>query len=333
MTTPILSVLIKCFNEGANIARTLDSVIAATDGITTEIIVADSLSTDDTVAIASSFDVGIVQLANASERSCGVAAQLAYQHSRGPYLLVMDGDMELQRDWLLAALDYLEDHADVAGVGGIIRDMNFQNIEFRARQQRNPRDAQAGEVDRLNGGGLFRREAIDAIGYLTNRNLHACEELELGLRLGAAAWKMVRLPMVSVLHYGHTQPMWTLMRRRWQTRYTDGAGELLRTSIGKPWFGKSFWHVRLLIGVLVWWAMMVLGSVLAVTGWLPVGVPLAILVFPPTVMIVKKRSLTLGLYSILSWANDTAGFARGFFSSQQPPDLVIESKLLRQIQC
>lgn len=329
MAQPALSVLIKCLNEGANIARTLESVIAATDGIATEIIVADSLSTDNTVAVASRFDVSIVQLSNASERSCGVAAQLGYQHASGRYLLVMDGDMELQRDWLRAALDYLGEHGDIAGIGGIIRDMNLQNIEFRARQQRNPRDAQAGEVDRLNGGGLFRREAIEAIGYLTNRNLHACEELELGLRLGAAGWKMVRLPMVSVLHYGHTQPMWALMRRRWQTRYTDGAGELLRASIGKPWFGKSLRHARLLLGVLSWWAAMVLGGLLAVAGWLPAGVPLAICAFPPAVMIIKKRSIALGLYSILAWAFDASGLVRGFLRQQIPPSDAVKSCLLR----
>lgn len=329
MTAPSLSVLIKCLNEGANIARTLESVVAATEGITTEIIVADSLSTDDTVAVAGRFDVRIVQLANARERSCGVAAQLGYQHAGGQHLLVMDGDMELQRDWLLAALDYLRDHADVAGVGGTIRDMNFQNIEFRARQQRNPRDAQAGEVDRLNGGGLFRREAIDAIGYLTNRNLHACEELELGLRLSAAGWRMVRLPMVSVLHYGHTQSMWALMRRRWQTRYTDGAGELLRASIGTPWFGGSLRHARLLLCVLAWWVTMAVGFLLAALGSVTIAAPLAVLSFPPVVMIAKKRSLSLGLYSILSWTLDTSGLVRGFLRQQTPPSAAIECHSLR----
>lgn len=326
-----LSVIIKCLNEGSNIARTLKSVIIATAGLDAEIVVADSLSTDDTVAIAGTFDVNIVQLANTSERSCGVAAQLGYQHAGGQFLLVMDGDMEVQRDWLIAALDHLAAHSDVAGVGGTIRDMNLQNIEFRARQQRYPRDAQPGEVDRLNGGGLFRREAIESVGYLTNRNLHACEELELALRLASAGWKMVRLDMISVLHHGHTQPMWALMRRRWQTRYTDGAGELLRASIGKPWFGRSLAHARLLLGVIAWWLTVLAALPLATFGAVSPFVPVVILIFPPVAMVRRKHSMVMGLYSILAWTFDAAGLLRGILQKQTPPDTAIFSRAIRPL--
>ncbi len=38
---------------------------------------------------------GIVQLARADERCCGVGLQLAHQHSVGEFVYILDGDMEM----------------------------------------------------------------------------------------------------------------------------------------------------------------------------------------------------------------------------------------------
>lgn len=324
----LLSVVIKALNEEHNIARTLQSVLNAVAGLSAEVILADSKSTDQTVDIALSFPVIIAQLDNAEERSCGIAAQLGYQHSKGDFILVMDGDMELDAVWVGKALEYMRNHRDVAGVGGMVEDINFDNIEFRARQQRVRKDMLPGEVERLDGGGLYRREAIQSIGYLTNRNLHACEELELGLRLSNAGWKMVRLEHTSIRHYGHTVPMLTLVRKRWTSRYTNGAGELIRASLGKPWFMRALLSFKLRIFVTGWWCAILLAALVTVTRPGFSVVLIFVVLVPPLLMVIKKRSISLGLYSILSWAVDTAGLIRGFFSStKRGPGEMISSTI------
>src|SRR5205814_2312422 len=83
------------FNEAAKIAACLRSVLAETDAGTTEIIVADSLSEDETVAIASGFPVKVVQLKRIADRGCGSSGQLGFQYARGRRVLLLDGDMEL----------------------------------------------------------------------------------------------------------------------------------------------------------------------------------------------------------------------------------------------
>lgn len=322
----LLSIVIKALNEERNIAKTLQSVLNAIAGLSAEVILADSKSTDRTVDIARNFPVTIVQLNNAEERSCGIAAQLGYQHSKGDFVLVMDGDMELDAVWVGKALEYMRNHRDVAGVGGMVEDINFDNIEFRARQKRVRKDMQPGEVERLDGGGLYRREAIQSIGYLTNRNLHACEELELGLRLSNAGWKMVRLEDTSIRHYGHTVPMLTLVRKRWTSRYTNGAGELLRASLGKPWFMRALFGFKLRILVMAWWCAILLAALAMITRPAFSILLFFIVLLPPLLMVAKKRSFSLGLYSILSWTVDTAGLIRGFFfSTRKAPDVVISS--------
>lgn len=325
-----LSVVIKALNEERNIERTLESVLAAVAGLNAEVILADSLSNDATVKIAKRFPVVIVQLLNGHERCCGIGAQLGYQYSHGRFILVMDGDMELERPWLLAALDRMKVSSSLGGVGGIVDDVNLDNIEFRARQQRSPKDMLAGPVDRLNMGGLYRRSAIKQIGYLTHRSLHACEELELGLRLCQAGWGLERLDLVSIHHYGHTVPMWTLIKRRWHSNYVNGAGELLRTSLGQPWFWHTLNCVRLPIVVVGWWVTMlvlVLCATVAGTFWL-VGLGFVALL-PPILLIVKKRSISMGLYSVMAWCIDTAGFLRGLPRHLQDPTATIEARILR----
>ena len=68
-----LSVVIKALNEERNIERTLACALAAVAGRDAEVILADSLSTDRTVALASAYPVKVVQLEEPGDRGCGHA--------------------------------------------------------------------------------------------------------------------------------------------------------------------------------------------------------------------------------------------------------------------
>jgi len=326
---PDVSIVIKALNEERNIERTLRAAVAAVEGLAAEVILADSLSSDRTVEIARQFPVTVVQLKNSAERCCGIGAQLGYQHAKGRYVLVLDGDMEVAADWLWAAIARLDAEPRLAGVGGLVSDVNLDNIEFRARQLRRPANLRAGTVARLDGGGLYRREAIEAVGYLTHRSLHACEELELGLRLAAAGWHLERLDRVSIHHHGHTVDMWTLMRRRWRSRYVNGGGELLRSSLGRPWFWPTLGSLRFRLFVVGWWVTLLL---LAASGgfdrraW---AAAVVVALLPPAAMVWRKRSLAIGLYSVFSWCVDAAGLFRGFFARIADPRSRIDSRVLQ----
>lgn len=325
-----LSVVVKALNEERNIERTLRYVLAAIEGRDAEVILADSLSSDRTVEIARGLPVRIVQLAHAADRGCGVGAQLGYQFSHGRYVLIMDGDMDLQKDFVDAALIRLEQDPSVAGVGGSIVDVNLGNIEYRARRARAPRDGMAGAVDRLNGGGLFRREAIEAIGYLTNRNLHACEELEQALRLCSGGWRLERLPIVAAHHHGHTTATWALMVRRWKSRYVCGAGELLRAAVGRPYFWVAVRTQRHLFVVVGWWGSLLLLMAAALAGaWPALWVAcIALVLLPVALMSWRRRSFSVGLYSVAARCLDTLGLLRGLMQAQKDPSAPIDARVL-----
>ena len=103
-----VSIVIKTLNEESNIRRAIESSLAAIVDCDGEVIIADSVSTDQTIEIAKQFPILIVQLENAAERSCGIGPQLGFQHCSGDYVYILDGDMELDPAFLGVAIAAME---------------------------------------------------------------------------------------------------------------------------------------------------------------------------------------------------------------------------------
>jgi glycosyltransferase involved in cell wall biosynthesis len=255
-TSPSVSIIIKALNEERHIAAAIESALAALDTIGGEVILADSGSRDRTIEIARRYPIKIGQLKNRDERSCGVGAQLGFQYSRGRYLCLIDGDMRLHADFLPAALEFLGQNPTVGGVGGFVIDRDIANLEFEQRNKRHDPDGRAGPVTRLNGCGVYRRAAIEAVGHLTDRNLHGGEELDLGARLHARGWTLAKLDRPAVDHHGHTGNAYLLLLRRIVTRNSFATGEMVRAAIGRPHFWFAVGNDNgCLLALLVagWW--------------------------------------------------------------------------------
>lgn len=331
MSSVKVSIVIKALNEQANIERTLRSALAAASAVDGEVILADSCSTDDTIEIAKKFPVRIVQLANPLERSCGIGAQLGYQYAQGEFIYILDADMLIEADFLHQALELMAQDKNLAGVGGQLEEMHLESLEFKARVHRAPANLRAGEVDHLSGGGLYRSSAINQIGYLTNRNLHSYEEFELGIRLRAAGWRMMRLPVTSVKHYGHTMSAYRLLKRRWASRYSQGTGEIIRSSIGKahmPMLLKEMTDLRLYALVILWWVMLLSMLIMVRPLSTMIAVFIALLVLPFFAMVIRKQDISLGIYSVVAWQYQSAGLLLGLIRKQTSPSDNISSNKL-----
>lgn len=331
----LVSVIIKALNEEAHIARAIESALQAVAPFAGEVILADSLSTDRTVEIAMAYPIKIVRLIDANQRSCGVGAQLGYQESRGDYVYLLDGDMRLHADFLAAALSYLEAHPDLAGVGGQVVEMNLQSLEFRARVARALPDLQPGRVRRLDGGGLYRRAALQQLGYLTDQNLHGYEELDLAARLRAAGWQLHRLGLPAVDHFGHTIAAPRLLLKRWRSRYLWGVGEVLRAALGRAHFGlvvRDLRELRIYVAVLVWWLCILVVVGTSITAQSDDGLiaALAMLCLPFGLMTMRKRSFTSGAYAVVSWCFHAAGLVRGLAAKRRDPAARIECVRMRE---
>lgn len=328
---PLLSIVIKTLNEELKIGKAIESALAveAEIGRGVEVIVADSVSTDRTVAIAKGYPVRVAQFVNPDERGCGAGVQLGYQHSHGEFVYFLDGDMEIARGFMTAALVELARNPKLGGIGGMVEDTKIQN-DFDRIRVNNRAVTTTGFSKWLEGGGLYRRAALDAAGcYAADRNLRGFEEAELGMRIRAAGWQLMRLPIKAVAHTGHSLDTLSIFLRHWRSRRAMSAGVLLRGAIGRRWLAEA---VRMLIhplATLAWWAGFLF---LALTdgamrsplllAWVSAGV---LAIFG---LLLRKRDLRHVLVSVFSWHYGFAAIIVGLLESRIDPETPIESRIL-----
>jgi len=328
---PRLSIAIKCFNEEHKIAAAIASALAggAGCGVPFEVVVADSCSTDGTADVARRYPVRVVQLAEGADRGCGVGTELAYAHSRGDFVFLMDGDMQLEPGFLAAAMARLQADPGLAGVAGLLHDERIRNAVDRLRRNNRP-SATPGPAAHLGGGGLYRREAIDAVGgHAADRNLKGYEEAELGMRLRAAGWRLERLALPGVRHTGHDLGTWALLARHWRSGRAQAAGVLLRGALGRPWLGAALRLLLHPLAVLAWW---LLAWPLALLG-LPLPLALALAAGMPAAAVAalwwRKRDLQHALVSVLHWHYGAAAILAGLLRPRVDPRAPLPARLLR----
>jgi len=324
---PVVSIIIKALNEQERIGAAIESALSAVEPHGGEVILADSCSTDDTIAIAKRYPITIVQLKNPTERRCGIGPQLGYQIARGEFVYILDGDMEMDADFLGQAIRAMRDNKRLGGVAGLIDEQSEASYQFRGRKRRR-RESTPGKVRWLDMGGLYRRQALDEVGHFSNRNLHAYEEMDLGLRLNSAGWELERIPVRSVLHYGYEIGNWALLKRRWKSRYLDGAGEALRAAIGKPWFkAVALSQKHLFIGLGIW-AGLLAGLVL-----LPVTSVVLSLTLMAMLLLILYRAIRSGnigdaAFGQVVWQITSLAMLRGFVATPVDPQAPIEHVII-----
>jgi GT2 family glycosyltransferase len=332
LSEPMVTVIIKTLNEERNISRAIQSALVALESVGGEVVVADSCSVDKTIDIARTFPIVTAILKNASERCCGIGPQLGYQHSRGKYIYILDGDMRMHADFLVQAVKFMEDNPRIGGVGGQVIEQNTTSLEFLSRVERGSAHMKSGVVDRLEMGGLYRRTAIESVGYFSDRNLHSYEEFDLALRLARNGWLLHRLPVSAVDHFGHDMSAYSLLMRRWRSRYADGLGELLRAaSIGGNLLGvwRGAREARIYLGFLLWTSVAATSAaVMALQQrWGASLLFFAFLLSPWFGMIIRKRSVIKATYSIASWSVNGIATIRGLFAARVDPRKEISSVL------
>ncbi len=326
----MLTIIIKALNEEAKIARAIESCLEATKHIDAEVILADSGSTDRTLEIARRYPVIVTQVLNRDEGRCGAGPQLGYQISRGKYVYVLDGDMELHADFIAYALDFMETHPDVGGLGGDIVEMQTENLEFQNRQRRSERIMQRlgplayepYEWTHLAGGALYRRAAIDQVGYLSDRNLRGSEEFDLAARLRLRRWRVLTCNRPAANHYSHELPTMALVWLRIRSGMILSVGQIVRAAIEGGFLRYVLAEVRIVrIALLVFgfWAASLLAAFVLSTvipGWATLGASLLLLL---GFMSLRSGSVQSAAFSVFSWHLAAIGLLVGVAVPRRNP--------------
>ena len=327
-----VSVVIKAFNEEEHICAAIESALRAVASVGGEVVLADCASTDRTVERAQAYPIRIVQLSHPEEGRCGVGPQLGFQHACGEFIYLLDGDMEMLDGFLALALDFMKAYPAVAGVGGHRVEAHPARLQASARQEQT-QESLHGSVKCLDGGGLYRRIAIESIGYLSDRNLHSYEEFDLAVRLRSLGWELCCLPVNMVRNFGHKTPPYQLLLQRWRTGRLCGLGELLRASTGQARLHlvrQELRELQIYLGALGWWVVL-----LSTPFWpLPPALRLAcfgvLLAGPLLVMRWRQHSWQQAVYSMMSGSLNAAGLVRGLLQPRQSATQAIASQILRE---
>jgi GT2 family glycosyltransferase len=222
---------------GRNEAPRLGPALAALRAHAADTVYVDSGSTDGSPGIAEQAGVTVVRLTSgpytaARGRQIGLETLLA----RCPaltYVQFVDGDCILDAVWLATGRAFLDAHPDVGVVVGRLREQHAAR-SLLIRLVDVDWDLPTGDIDAIGGIALMRVAALRVVGSW-RVDLVAGEELDLGTRLRAAGWRLVRLPAEMTLHDIGIRRFGELWRRSVRSGFAYTELAVLHGQVNRRW--------------------------------------------------------------------------------------------------
>ena len=259
-TAPHISVIAIGRNEGARLTACLTSVLGRADLV----VYVDSGSTDASVSEARArggegveLDMSVPFTA-ARARNAGYARVKALA-PEGDFVQFLDGDCELDEDWLRKGGAALLDADRIAVVCGRRREKFPDATLWNALTDAEWAAAQPGDVKACGGDVLLRRAAFEAVDGF-REDLIAGEEPELCFRLRAQGWTILRLDAEMTRHDADM----TRMSQWWQR--CRRAGHTFAEGVALHGSSSERYRIHELRRTLFWGLALPLGIV--TTAWL-----------------------------------------------------------------
>jgi hypothetical protein len=220
-----VSIVIVNWNARDVLLRCLRSIEAADPDRSTDTIVIDNASYDNSVAQVRQHFPRVTLIENAANLGFAAANNQGIQVGHGKFVLLLNPDTELHADALHLLIQFMLDHPRCGAAGprllnpdGTLQPSAFPFPTLRREIWRllhldsikpyalYPVIAwsltQPRSVDTLQGACLLlRRDALDQIGLLDEDYFIYSEEIDLCYRLRQAGWSIEWMPQAKVLHY------------------------------------------------------------------------------------------------------------------------------------
>jgi cellulose synthase/poly-beta-1,6-N-acetylglucosamine synthase-like glycosyltransferase len=296
-----VSIIIIGRNEEAGIGKCIEAALSAADQIGgAEIIFVDSASTDRSVSIARSCGVRVLSLKPAWKLTPSAGRFIGSHFAKGEFVLFLDADTLVYRDFLPHALRHFDDHADLGGINGYLDDLNEKGEIMLDVEERYPA---ATDVKWLRGPCCFyRKEALEKVGSF-NPYLAVEEEAELGLRLIKNGWRLQQIPVPMACHTRcfNVRTVRNVISTYRRDIVSRRFGEITKT-IGCAFsqgFGLAFCWVRLKTTIVfLAWLFLLFLSLFLPADFYPKAVFSLLAVLGMTAVLVKKRSVKQSLLFI-----------------------------------
>ena len=220
-----VAVVILNYNGRKFLEQFLPNVIANCDPATTEVVVADNASTDDSVSFMRERFPDIRLIENGSNGGFATGYNVALRQVEAQYYVLLNSDIEVTPHWIEPVIElmdadpqiaacqpkilsyYHKEQFEYAGAcGGFIdkygypfcRGRVFQNLEVDKGQYDTPM-----EVFWATGACMFvRADLYHKVGGLDDSFFAHMEEIDLCWRLKNAGYKVYCCPQSQVYHIG-----------------------------------------------------------------------------------------------------------------------------------
>jgi glycosyltransferase involved in cell wall biosynthesis len=180
------SVIIPCFNAGAFLNQTLDSVFRQ-QGEMSEVICVDDGSTDNTLAVMEQYPVKVLRHAGGGNSGVSASRNLGLAHATGEFVSFLDADDIWEPTFLSRTRQVMQDDNEIGVVYThcvAIDEHNKKLFEFPKRRPSQPL-AHRLLLDcfiQTPSIALIRRQALDRVGGFEPAILTA-EDHDLWIRL------------------------------------------------------------------------------------------------------------------------------------------------------
>ncbi len=228
-----LSVILVNFNDRSHLAACLESVRAAAEGLSAEVILVDNHSEDGSPGFVRDAFPWVKLIVNDRNLGFAKANNAGFRASTGRFVLFLNTDTVVPPGSLAGLLDELKRRPQAGAIGpALVREDSRYQVSFggdigffaelRQKLLLNPYYALALRYSRrvrpvgwLSGACLLaRRDAVGAAGLFDENFFIYFEDIDLCRRVRDLGLELIFDPAVKVLHLGGA----TTARRKWRSR-------------------------------------------------------------------------------------------------------------------
>ncbi len=226
-----LSVIIVNYNVKYFLEVCLHSVLRASGGVPTEIIVVDNNSSDDSCAMVRERFPSVRLIENKDNKGFSKANNQGVHLATGEYILFLNPDTVMPEDFLTKTIAYMDAHPDAGALGPRLIDgkgqfapdskKSFPSLSvaifkttginkvfprstyFNKYYAVHVKEHETAAVDVLSGCCmLVRRKSMEEAGGAFDEDYFMyCEDVDLSYRIEKAGYKNIYYPEVDLIHY------------------------------------------------------------------------------------------------------------------------------------
>ena len=220
-----ISIIIVNYNTARLLTECLNSIALQSD-LSSEIIVVDNASEDDSVALVTRDFPWVKLIANEHNMGFARANNQAFQISKGRYVYFLNPDTMVQPGAFEAMIGFMTTHTDV-GLAGT-RIMNPDGSPQSSVESRYPGQKRAkqdledlkGEIAWVLGASMIaRRVIIEDLGGFDEGFFLYGEKQDLCLRIRKEGWKIGHIPNAVVVHWGGRSEGYSPASHVWKKKF------------------------------------------------------------------------------------------------------------------